>query len=197
MFEVLSGVIGGIGLFLLGMILMTDGLKSLAGDALRSILIRYTANRYSACAAGAGITAIVQSSSATTVATIGFVSAGLLPFQNAVGVIIGAALGPTSTGWIVSLLGLKLSVGKIMLPFIGFGALARLMTRGKPAQIGTVVAGFGVIFVGIDTLQGGMEGLSQQFDPSSWPQATIAGRALLVLIGIAMTVVMQSSSAAG
>ncbi|MCB9895038.1 MAG: Na/Pi symporter [Planctomycetes bacterium] len=196
MFTVVTSVLGGVGLFLLGMILMTDGLKALAGDALRSILSKYTTNRWSAVGAGASITAIVQSSSATTVATIGFVSAGLLPFTNAVGVIIGANLGTTSTGWLVSLLGLKLNVGQLLLPVIGFGAFAKLVTRGRLAQIGQALAGFGVIFVGIDVLQGGMKELAVHFDPSTWPQATLGGRALLVLIGVAMTVVMQSSSAA-
>lgn len=196
MFSVVSSVIGGVGLFLLGMILMTDGLKALAGDALRSILAKYTTNRWSAVGAGAGITAIVQSSSATTVATIGFVSAGLLPFANAVGVIIGANLGTTSTGWLVSLLGLKLNVGKLLLPLIGLGAFAKLVTRGRLAQVGQALAGFGVIFVGIDVLQAGMQEMSASFDPSTWPQATLGGRALLLLIGVAMTVVMQSSSAA-
>lgn len=112
----MASVLGGIGLFLLGMILLTDGLKALAGDALRGLLARFTTNRFSALATGAGVTALVQSSSATTLATIGFVSAGLLSFQNAISVNIGAALGTTSTGWIVSLLGLKLSIGKSCCP---------------------------------------------------------------------------------
>lgn len=196
MFTIVSSVLGGVGLFLLGMILMTDGLKALAGNALRSILSKYTTNRWSALGAGAGITAVVQSSSATTVATIGFVSAGLLPFSNAVGVIIGANLGTTSTGWLVSLLGLKLNIGAIMLPLIGVGAFAKLVARGKIAQVGSTLCGFAIIFVGIDILQEGMAGVATKFDPSTWPQATLGGRALLVLIGAAMTVVMQSSSAA-
>jgi phosphate:Na+ symporter len=196
MVTVIGTIIGGIGLFLLGMILMTDGLKALAGDALRSILARFTTNRFSAIGVGAGTTAVVQSSTATTMATIGFVSSGLLTFQNAIGVNMGAALGTTSTGWIVALLGLKLSIGSVMLPLIGFGALAKLLGRGRVSHIGIALAGFGTIFVGIDTLQLGMEGLAERFDPESFPQATITGRLVLVLIGVAMTVVMQSSSAA-
>ncbi|MBX3475223.1 MAG: Na/Pi cotransporter family protein [Planctomycetes bacterium] len=196
MFNVMASVLGGIGLFLLGMILLTDGLKALAGDALRGLLARFTTNRFSALATGAGVTALVQSSSATTLATIGFVSAGLLSFQNAISVNIGAALGTTSTGWIVSLLGLKLSIGKIMLPVIGLGALAKLLGRGKFAHAGMTLAGFGVIFVGIDVLQAGMKDLSQLFDPGRFPQPTIGGRMVLGLIGIGMTVIMQSSSAA-
>jgi phosphate:Na+ symporter len=193
---VLSSVLGGIGLFLLGMILLTDGLKALAGDALRGILARFTRNRFTALATGAGVTALVQSSSATTVATIGFVSAGLLSFQNAISVNIGAALGTTSTGWIVSLLGLKLSIGKIMLPVIGLGALAKLLGKGKLAQTGMALAGFGVIFVGIDVLQSGMKDLSETFHPERFPQPTVFGRLVLGLVGIGMTVIMQSSSAA-
>jgi len=193
---VISSVLGGVGLFLLGMILLTDGLKALAGDALRRLLSKFTTNRFSACAAGAGVTALVQSSSATTVATIGFVSAGLLPFQNAVGVIIGSNLGTTSTGWLVSLLGLKLNIGQVLLPLIGVGAFLKLVARGPLAQLGTALAGFAVIFVGIDVLQGGMAGFAKSFSPESWPAPTLGGRALLVLIGMAMTVIMQSSSAA-
>ncbi len=196
MWSVLSAVLGGVGLFLLGMTLMTDGLKALAGDSLRGLLARFTGNRLSAVATGAAVTAVVQSSSATTLATIGFVSAGLLGFGNAVGVILGANLGTTSTGWLVGLLGLKLSVGKLLLPFIGLGALARLMGRGRLAQVGTAVAGFGVIFVGIDLLQAGMQELSDLFKPEDFPRTGLGARALLVLIGAAMTVVMQSSSAA-
>lgn len=195
MFTVVTSVLGGIGLFLLGMILMTDGLKAMAGNALRTVLSRYTGNRFSACAAGAGVTLVVQSSTATTVATVGFVAAGLLPFTNAVGVIIGANLGTTSTGWIVSMLGFKLQLGAAFMPLIALGAFMRLLVRGKIAQLGTTLAGLGIIFVGLDILAGGMKDLAQTFTPESWPQATLMGRLLLVFIGIGMTVVIQSSSA--
>lgn len=196
MFSILSTVLGGIGLFLLGMILMTDGLKAVAGDSLRGVLSRFTGNRFSAVTMGALVTALVQSSSATTLATIGFVSAGLLGFGNAVGIMLGANLGTTSTGWLVGLLGLKLSIGDILLPFIGLGALARLIGRGRLAHAGSALAGFGVIFVGIDVLQGGMQELAENFKLDAFAQPGLAGRVWLVLIGAAMTVVMQSSSAA-
>jgi phosphate:Na+ symporter len=192
----LSMILGGVGMFLLGMILLTEGLKAVAGDSLRSFLARFTGGRVSSLAAGAGITALVQSSSATTLATIGFVSAGLLTFQQAVGIILGANLGTTSTGWLVSLLGLKFSVGKLALPLIGAGALTRLLTRDRLAHVGLAVAGFGLIFVGIDTLQVGMLDLSKRIDPGDFPAAGVGGRLLLVLLGVVMTVVMQSSSAA-
>jgi phosphate:Na+ symporter len=189
-------ILGGVGLFLLGMILMTDGLKAIAGDALRRLLARFTGNRLSAVATGAGITLVVQSSTATTLATIGFVSAGLLAFENSIGVIIGANLGTTSTGWIVSLLGMKFSMGPFAMPLVGIGAVMRLLGRDRLAETGNVLAGFGLIFVGIDALQAGMSGLSDRFDLAAYGGAGIGVRLLLVGIGIVMTVIMQSSSAA-
>jgi phosphate:Na+ symporter len=189
-------LLGGIGLFLLGMILMTEGLKSAAGDALRSGLARFTGGPARAVVSGAGITALVQSSSATVVTTIGFVSAGLLSFTQAVGVIFGANLGTTSTGWIVSLLGLKLSVGAVALPLVGVGALARFLLHGRAASLGLALAGFGVIFVGIDVLQEAMASLAGTVQPGRIPGGTLAGRVLLVGAGVAMTVILQSSSAA-
>lgn len=192
----IPNLLGGIGLFLLGMILLTDGLKAVAGEALRRVLSRFVRGPFSAIFSGAAVTILVQSSSATTLATIGFVSAGLLTFPQAVGVLFGANLGTTSTGWIVAVLGLKISVGKLALPLIGVGALLRLLTRDRLAASGLALAGFGLIFVGIDTLQAGMAHLAELFDPSQLPGDTFAGRLLLVAMGIAMTVVMQSSSAA-
>lgn len=196
MIAIVSTVLGGIGLFLLGMVLMTDGLKTLAGDALRRVLARFTGRAWKAVAAGAGITALVQSSSATTLATISFVSAGLLSFTGAIGVIIGANLGTTSTGWLVSLLGLKFSIAAVALPLVGAGALLRLIGRGRAAHVGLVLAGFGLIFVGIDTLQQGMAGLAGRVDLAPQPGAGVLPRLWLVVVGAVMTVVMQSSSAA-
>jgi phosphate:Na+ symporter len=192
----ISLIFGGIGLFLLGMVLMTEGLKSAAGEALREVLRRFTGNRLQALASGAAVTALVQSSSATVLATIGFVSAGLLSFNQAIGVIFGASLGTTSTGWIVSVIGLKLNVSAVALPLVGVGALLRLLTRGRAAAIGLALAGFGLIFVGIDVLQDGMGELSTLIDPAAFPGDTVTGRLLLAGLGVIMTVVMQSSSAA-
>jgi len=189
-------LIGGIGLFLLGMMLMSDGLKSAAGEALRKILVRFTGTPLHAFGSGLVVTALVQSSSATTLATIGFVSAGLLTFAQAIGVVIGSSVGTTTTGWLVAFLGLKLSVGKLALPLIGAGALMKLTLRGRPAAIGLALAGFGLIFVGIETLQTGMSGLAESFRPDSFPAPDWKGRAILLMIGLLMTVIMQSSSAA-
>lgn len=189
-------LLGGIGLFLLGMILMTDGLKAAAGDALKVVLSRFTGGPFRGLLSGAALTALVQSSSATTLATIGFVSAGLLTFPSALGVIFGINVGTTSTGWIVSLLGLRFSMGAVAMPLVGLGALMRLLAPGRLGAYGTALAGFGLIFVGIDALQTGMGGLAERIDPSRFPQGPFFGRLLLVLIGVVMTVVMQSSSAA-
>jgi phosphate:Na+ symporter len=189
-------IVGGIGLFLLGMVLLTDGLKAAAGDALRRLLTHFTGGRVKSLISGVAITALVQSSSATTLMTIGFVSAGLLTFPQAIGVIFGANLGTTSTGWIVSLLGLKLSIGIVALPLVAVGALLRLLGRGRSGAVGLAAAGFGLIFVGIDMLQVGMADLALHVEPARLPGSTAAGRLLLVGAGLVMTVVMQSSSAA-
>ncbi len=188
--------LGGIGLFLLGMMLMTDGLKALAGGALRAILGKMVRGPVSGVGWGAALTALVQSSSATTMTTIGFVSAGLLTFPQAIGVIFGANLGTTSTGWIVSLLGFKFSIGTIAQPVIFLGVVMRLLGRDRTAALGTSLAGFGLLFVGLDVLQDGMAGLSAHIAPESFPPATPLGSLALIGIGIAMTVVLQSSSAA-
>jgi phosphate:Na+ symporter len=189
-------ILGGIGLFLLGMVLLTDGLKAAAGSALRAVLARFTGGTVRAILSGAAVTALVQSSSATVLTTIGFVSAGLLSLRQAVGVVLGANVGTTSTGWIVSLLGLKLSIGAYALPLVGVGALLRLLGRHRVASAGLALAGFGLIFVGIDVLQQGMAVLGTRFDAAALPGRGIAARLLLVAAGIVMTVVMQSSSAA-
>lgn len=189
-------LLGGIGLFLLGMLLLTDGLKAFAGDALRRALLRFTRRPVSAFASGALVTALVQSSSATTLATIGFVSAGLLTFTQALGVVFGASLGTTSTGWLVSVLGLKFSISKLALPMIAGGAAVRLFGRGRWRDMGMAIAGFGLIFVGIEYLQAGMAHLTERFDPGSFPSEGFWAHFLLMFIGLAMTVVMQSSSAA-
>jgi len=192
----MTGILGGIGIFLLGMILLTEGLKAAAGNALRAMVQRFTRGPGTALVSGAALTALVQSSSATTLTTIGFVSAGLLSFPAAVAVIFGANLGTTSTGWLVSTIGFKVSLSAVAFPLVGVGAILRLLGRGRGAHAGMALAGFGLIFVGIDVLRIGMEGLAAMVDPAAFPGATLLGRILLVGIGLVMTVVMQSSSAA-
>lgn len=192
----LGSVLGGVGIFLVGMILLTEGLRAAAGEALRTLLQRFARTPLTGLLSGTAVTALVQSSSATTLTTIGFVSAGLLTFPQAVGVIFGANLGTTSTGWLVSTLGLKVSLSLVAFPLVGIGALTRLIARGPMAHGGMALAGFGLIFVGIDTLQLGMQGLADRVDPAAFPGQTLPGRMILVAVGAVMTVVMQSSSAA-
>jgi len=189
-------LVGGIGLFLMGMVMLTDGLKAFAGEALRRALMRFTGTPLKAFGSGALVTAMVQSSSATTVTVIGFVSAGLLTFPQAVGVVLGASLGTTGTGWIVSVLGLKVSVGFYALPLVGVGAFLKLLARDRWKSLGLALAGFGLIFIGIETLQTGMEGLSGVFQLAKLPAGGFLGHLLAMLIGVVMTIIMQSSSAA-
>ncbi len=194
--QILMGVSGGLGLFLIGMILMTEGLRAVAGDAMRAGLMRFTRTPYSGALTGAVSTAILQSSSATTVAAVGFVGAELMSFTNALGIIFGANLGTTMTGWLVALLGFKLDLGQIALPLVMLGALARLFARGRMASGGLALAGFALIFVGIDTLQAGMRGLEGLVDFTALPADSPAARLSLVAIGIVFTLITQSSSAA-
>lgn len=189
-------VFGGVGLFLLGMMIMTDGLKSLAGNSLKHLLSKFTGGTFSSIVSGASITAVIQSSSATSLMTIGFVSAGLLSFSQAIGVIIGANLGSTSTGWIVSAIGFKVSMGALALPLIGAGAFLRLFSNGRYTHSGMAFAGLGLIFLAIGLLQDGMSDLTENFSLHNFGSPTILQLFLLVLIGLVMTVVMQSSSAA-
>lgn len=196
MIVMLFKLVGGIGLFLLGMVLFTDGLKAFAGQTLRRELVRFTGRPLKAFVSGALATALVQSSSATTITVIGFVSAGLLTIPQAVGVVIGASLGTTGTGWIVSVLGLKVSVGFYALPLVAAGAFMKLLARGRWKTFGLALAGFGLIFVGIEALQEGMLDLSGLFSLVQLPSMGLWGHVLVMLLGVFMTVVMQSSSAA-
>lgn len=189
-------VFGGIGFFLLGMNLMTEGLKTIAGDSLRNLLNRFTGGTISSITTGAVLTLLVQSSTATSLMTIGFVSAGMLTFVQAAGVIFGANLGTTSTGWMVAFIGLKFSVSQIALPLVGIGVLLKQFSSGRWAQLGLVLSGLGMIFVGIQFLQDGMASLNHNLDLSQFAGQTLGGRLILIFIGIMMTIIMQSSSAA-
>jgi len=190
-----STLSGGLGLFLLGMGMMTDGLKLAAGQALHRILERATRTRLQALASGVLVTALVQSSSAVTVAAIGFVNAGLLALAPSLWVLFGSNVGTSMTGWIVALVGLKFKVEALALPLVGLGALLRLAGEGRRvAALGTALAGFGLLFTGIALLQQAFVGLSAQI---SLPAGEGVWAVLAQLgIGVVMTVLMQSSSAA-
>jgi phosphate:Na+ symporter len=189
-----TSLAGGLGLFLLGMSMMTDGLKLAAGAALERILTGATRTRWHALGSGIMVTALVQSSSAITVAAIGFVNAGLLSLGPALWVLFGANVGTTMTGWIVALIGLKFKIEALALPLIGIGVVLRLTGNGqRRGAIGTALAGFGLLFLGIAMLQQSFFGLTGQV---SLPQGEgLLAVAAQVGVGALMTVLMQSSSA--
>lgn len=189
------GLAGGLGLFLLGMSMMTDGLKLAAGPALERILAGATRTRLHALGSGVLVTAVVQSSSAVTVATIGFVNAGLLSLGPALWVLFGANVGTSMTSWMVALAGLKFKIEALALPLIGVGVVLRLTGEGKRrGALGSALAGFGLLFLGITMLQQSFTGLADQI---TLPQGEgVLPVAAQVGIGVLMTVLMQSSSAA-
>ena len=186
---------GGIGLFLLGMICLTEGLRGLAGNALRRLLAKFTKTPTTGAMAGAVTTALIQSSSATTVTAIGFVGAGLLTFKQALGVIFGANIGTTITGWMVAILGFKFQISEIVFPLLFLGVLLKLFGTTKLQHVGWSFVGFSILFIGIDILKEGMEVYKDLVTPQIFPDDTLFGRFKLVLIGAAITLVTQSSSA--
>ncbi len=175
---------------------MTDSLKEIAGEQLRLWLARFTGSAWSGMLSGIICTLVVQSSTATTLATIGFVSAGILSFTQAIGIVIGANIGTTSTGWMVAFLGLKFSITSIALPLIALGAILKLLTRGRLALLGLTLAGFGLLFYGIDLLQVAMAGFAERVDLSAFAGDQVWMQLALVLVGLVMTILLQSSSAA-
>ena len=188
---------GGIGLFLLAMKFITDGLKLAAGNALRNLLGRWTQTPIKGIGAGCLLTAIVQSSSAVTVATIGFVNAGLLTLFQAVGVIYGANIGTTMTAWLVAILGFNIKVELFALPMIGIGVpLWFLASHSRKGAFGQVFAGFGLFFIGIDTLKNAFQTASSSFNLAMVTEFGVLGVFFLVGIGFLLTVLTQSSSAA-
>src|SRR6185369_5067850 len=199
-------ILGGVGLFLLGMTVMTEGLKALAGSSLRTVLARAAATPMRGALWGAIATLIVQSSSATTMTTIGLVSAGLLTFPQGLGLVFGANVGTTGTGWLVALIGVRVSLTAAALPMIFVGALVKLLGGGRIAAAGGALAGFALVLYGLTTLQQGMGGLAESLHPSDLPAVLgmpgigwasgLIGLLSLILAGLAMTAVMQSSTAA-
>jgi phosphate:Na+ symporter len=177
------------------MSLMTEALRSLAGSRLRGALLRFTRTPLSGALTGAATTALMQSSSATTVATVGFVSAGLISFPASLGIIFGANVGSTGLGWLVAVLGLKLELGRLMLPLVFVGACLRLLGRGRLAQAGLALAGFSLLFVGIASLQQAMAGQGLLLDPARFEGTSVAGRLQLLLLGLLTTLITHSSGA--
>lgn len=187
--------IGGLGIFLIGMIIMTNGLKLAIASPLKKLLLSFTKNPYSGALSGTIMTALLQSSSATIVTAVGFVGAGIIGFSEALGIIFGANLGTTITGWIVVLFGFKLQLEIFIVPLVLIGAILKLFFKGNLANIGYAMSGFGLIFAGIATMQNEVIGLEsiillENISSSSWINIV-----KLLVIGIIFTMITQSSSA--
>jgi phosphate:Na+ symporter len=187
---------GGIGLFLLGMRLMSDGLKVAAGSALHDLLAAATRNRLRGLASGMLITALVQSSSAVLFATIGFVNAGLMTLGQSVGVIFGANVGTTLTSWIVALVGFNVDLQALAMPAVALGMALWVLARGRRAAFGQAVVGVGIFFLGLDVLKNTFADVGALVGPLAWAADGVIGMLLAAAVGIALTVLMQSSSAA-
>lgn len=188
-------LLGGIGLFLYGMQAMTAALRQLTSDRVRSALRGLTRTPLSGALTGAAATIIVQSSSAVMVMTIGLVGAGMMTFVQSVGVVLGANVGTTVTGWIVALIGLKLDLGTAALGLMFLSVLLVMFARGSAQAAGRALAGFSLLFIGLDMMQAATAGVGGWLSPEVLPPDTYPGRILTVLIGVAVTVVIQSSSA--
>lgn len=196
-FSLIAGLFGGLGLFLLGMRLMTKGLRNAAGPALRHILGQWTKTPLRGLFSGFLITALVQSSSAITVAVIGFVNAGLMTLVQSVGVIFGSNIGTTVTGWIVAAVGISVNVKALALPLIGLGAALRITgANSRRRYMGDALTGFGIFFLGIEVLQTSFQSLENNIDLSAFAMEGVLGIVLFILIGFILTLLMQSSSAA-
>lgn len=195
------GFLGGLGMFLYGMSIMADGMQKTAGSKMSSFLGMLTNNRFLAVALGALITAIIQSSGATTVMVVGFVSAGVLNLSQAVGVIMGANIGTTITAWIVSMSQLG-DAFEVLKPsfyapaIIGIGALLLVFAKGqKKKMVGEIMIGLGLLFIGLDFMSGS---INPYTDAPIFAKAfeVLGGNPLLgMIIGALVTALLQSSSA--
>lgn len=196
--EMLFKFIGGLGMFLYGMHVMAEGLQKTAGDKMKKLLGILTNNRILAVLVGAGVTAIIQSSSATTVMVVGFVNAGLLNLSQAVGVIMGANIGTTVTSWIVSMSewGAFLKPEFLAPLIIGIGAFGMLFSKDeKKTEVSQIAIGFGVLFIGLSFMSGS---ITPYKDAPIFATAfkTLGANPILgILIGAIVTAVIQSSSA--
>lgn len=194
----LLSLFGSLGLFLFGMKTMSEGLEKFAGDRLRSILAAMTKNRFMAVLTGMTVTALIQSSSATTVMVVSFVNAGLMSLIQAIGVIMGANIGTTVTPWIISTI-VKVNLASITLPLIAFGILFIFSKQGRRKSIGEFIFGFAFLFMGLDFLQQS----ANELNIGSLVANMLAGIdsdgfltiLLFVLVGAVFTMIVQASAA--
>lgn len=186
-------------MFLYGMTLMSEGLQKVAGSRLRSILSAMTANSFTRVLTGTLITAVIQSSSATTVMIVSFVNAGLLSLTQAVGVIMGANIGTTVTSWLISLLGFTADISVLSIPLVGVGFVFMMFKSQKRKSIGEMIIGFALLFLGLTFLKDSVPDLSANPEAISfiqrWTGWGFPSILIFVLVGTVLTIILQSSSA--
>lgn len=195
MAQSIMAVLGGVGMFLLGLQMMTSGLRPLVNRRARDALSRFAATPITGMLTGLVTTAAIQSSNATTITTIGLVGTGLLTFPQAIAIIFGANIGTTLTGWMVLLIGFKFKLSVVALPLLLAATVLRMIVRGRWLLVANTVAGFSLMFIGLDAMRSGVTGLDTFLTPANFPSPTFPGLLALVGIGAAATVVTQSSSA--
>lgn len=192
-------VLGGLGVFLFGLRVMSTGLQRLAGHRLRAVLNTFTRNRFAGILSGFLITCSVQSSSATTVLVVSFANAGLIGLAQAIGLVMGANIGTTITGWMVSLLGFKVKITVFALPVIGLGFPLSLMNSNRARQLSEVMVGFGLLFLGLMFLKDGVPDIQSNPEALAWLRQFadygFASILLFIVIGTVLTIIVQSSSA--
>ena len=193
--DLFFGTIGGLGLFLFGMGLMSDGLKKVAGQKLKSLLESLTRHRLVAVTIGALVTCLIQSSSATTVMTVGFVNAGLMTLKQALSVILGANIGTTFTAWLVSYFAL-FKISSYAMPMIGFGFLLTIVCKSqKHKSVGETILGLGLLFIGIHFMKEAFAPMQESESVRSAMISLGSHPILAVLAGTVITMLLQSSSA--
>ena len=192
-------LLGSLALFLYGMKIMSEGLQKFAGDRLRKILTVMTTNRVTGVLTGSLITALVQSSSATTVMVVSFVNAGLLTLAQSISVIMGANIGTTVTAWVISALGFQVDVSAFALPLLAFGILLIFSQKSSRKSVGEFIFGFSFLFMGLSMLQANAPDLEKNPEMLAFVQnytdMGFGSVLLFVLIGTVLTMVVQASSA--
>ncbi len=192
-------LVGSLGMFLYGMKIMSESLQKVAGAKMRTILSAMTSNRFFGVLTGFFVTAIVQSSSATTVMVVGFVNAGLISLTESIGVIMGANVGTTVTGWIISLLGFEMSISDYSLPLIAFSLPLIFSKSSGRRSWGEFLLGFALLFLGLDFLKNSVPDLGSNPEVLSFVNkyASSGFKSTLIFLGIGtvLTVIIQSSSA--
>ncbi|MDC7233678.1 MAG: Na/Pi cotransporter family protein [Spirochaetales bacterium] len=190
-------IIGALGVFLFGMKIMSEGIQKAAGEGLQSVLNHITSNRFVAVLTGFLVTVIVQSSSATTVMVVSFVNAGLLSLTQSIGIIMGANIGTTVTGWIVSLLGFKFKISAMALPVIGIGLPLYFSKSAKRRDWGEFMIGFGILFLGLSFLKDSMPSMDAGAVGflESYAGKGVLSMIIFIFAGALITVIVHSSSA--